>query len=86
MTHIHNRAIGVPDPDQGNHRQADPARTSNRSAPPAPLPGPPSHPFAVRIQNMIASGKTKAEAMRAAVAADPSGHESWLAAVQRHGR
>ena len=83
MTHVHNRAIGVPDPDQGNHRQADRARTSNRAAPPPPMPCP-QHPFAVRVQTLIASGKTRGAAIRDAIAADPNGHASWLKAVN-HG-
>lgn len=84
MTHIHNRAIGIDQPAE-NRRQADPSRQSNRSAPPAPPPGPRGHPFTERLRALEATGKTRAQAMREAIKAAPADHESWLRVVQKNG-
>jgi hypothetical protein len=84
MITIHNRAVGIDQPPE-QHRQADPARTSNRSAPPAPPPGPRGHPFTERLRALMAGGKTKGQAMREAIKTAPADHESWLRAVQSNG-
>jgi hypothetical protein len=80
-----NRAI-FPEAAPEQARQAAPARQSNRSAPPAPPPGPRGHPFTERLRALMAGGKTKGQAMREAIEKAPADHESWLKAVQNHGR
>jgi hypothetical protein len=81
MNYVHNRAIGLDQPPEQTRQSAN-TRPALRTVPPAPLPGPASHPFAVRVQNLMASGRTRGEAMREAVKAAPADHESWLRAVQ----